>query len=191
VWASDAGSLEVRRIAVATLSMPLTRGVIWLEDAHYNACKFDSQCVHSFAWDNVGFDGPAPYRDMTFDVQDALSPGGGGAVNLGYAVNGGAGSAALAVPGVTWRQTPTAAFVGFNWFPFQSPGTVPEVRVNGGPWHSVSWPFDPTVYSWRTIAVEVPMSEIHAGENTVQFRNGTSTIVANVNIILIAASPAS
>ena len=60
VWAIGAGSTAIKQIAVANLNMPMTRGVIWIEDVHYNANKFNTQGTHTFAWDNVGFDGPDP-----------------------------------------------------------------------------------------------------------------------------------
>ena len=187
VWASEPGSTAVKQIAVATLNMPMTRGVIWIEDVHYNANKFDDQGTHTFAWDNVGFDGPTPYRDLTFDVQDNNTPLGGGALGLGYGV--GTGSTAVVSPGVYWQQTPTAAYVGFNWFATTT--SVPNVRVNGGPWHSTPWPFAESEFAWRTIGVPIPMSEVVAGNNTIEFTwgGGGQTVVANINIILIAAAP--
>jgi hypothetical protein len=187
VWASEPGSTVVKQIAVANLNMPMTRGVIWIEDVHYNANKFDDQGTHTFAWDNVGFDGPTPYRDLTFDVQDNDSPAAEGAVGLGYGV--GAGSTSVTAPGVTWQQTPTAAYVGLNWF--ATTPSVPNVRVNGGPWHSTPWPFAESEFAWRTIAVPIPMSEVKAGDNTIEFTwgGGGTTAVSNINIILIAAAP--
>ncbi len=190
VWATDAGSTALRMIAYADLTMPLTRGVIWLEDIHYNACKegFGTpQCDHTFAWDNVGFDGPTPYRDLTFDVQDALDPVSElGGVNLGYFVDRTAIS--LSAPDVHWDQVPTKQFVAFNWFPWQP--VVPSVRVNGGPWHDTPWPFDDETYVWRTIAVPISFSEVKSGKNTIEFKyaNDDGTVVSNVDVILIAAT---
>ena len=38
-------------------------------DGHYNGCKDgDNQCIHAWAWDNFGFDGPKTYRDLSFDA---------------------------------------------------------------------------------------------------------------------------
>jgi hypothetical protein len=182
VWASDPGADEVHQIAYADVEMPLTRGVIWIEDVRYNACKDDSQCEHTFAWDNVGFDGPTPYRDLTFDVQDA-SP-----TQLGYPVH--AEPVDLVAPGVYWLQEPTKSFVGLNWFPYET--LAPSVRVNGGPWHETAWPFaDDETFVWRTFAFPVPFEEIREGDNTIEvkYSGNDGTVVANVNVILIAASP--
>lgn len=176
VWASDAGTSALRMIASANTTMPLTRGVIWQEDVHYNACKFNNQCNHTFAWDNVAFDGPAPYRDLTFDVPDHAG------ASIGYYM-----PATVTAPNVHWDQTPSRQLIGFTWFP-RDHQTVPDVRVNGGAWHTTPWPFDSEVYVWRTIAVPVALSELRVGANTIEFR-GESTPVSNINVILLAAAP--
>ena len=188
VWASDPGSDDIRLIADADLDMPLTRGVIWIEDVHYNACKPGfgvPQCDHSFAWDNVGFDGPTPYRDLTFDVQDALTPGDGG-VNLGYFVS--TNPTKVVAKDVHWDKTPAKQFIAFNWFPWDA--TVPSLRVNGGPWHDTPWPFDDETFAWRTIAVPVPLDELRTGDNTIEFKypNSTGTVVTNIDVILTDAA---
>ncbi|HZR52508.1 MAG TPA: cell wall-binding repeat-containing protein, partial [Streptosporangiaceae bacterium] len=89
VYATNAGapaSSEQLIDKITGFTMPLTRGLIWLEDVHYNACKFNSQCNHTFVWDNVGFDGPVLPRDLSFDVPDGGTPSNTapGAVNLGW-----------------------------------------------------------------------------------------------------------
>ncbi len=189
VWASEPGSTVVKEIAFSDYTLPLTRGVIWMEDVHYNACKpgFGTpQCDHTFAWDNVGFDGPTPYRDLTFDVPDAADPAAGG-LNLSYRVT--TNPTAVTAPGVYWNQAPTKQFVAFNWFSWEA--AVPSVRVNGGQWHDTPWPFDSETFVWRTIAVPVPMSEVKPGNNMIEFKfsGANGTTVANVNLILIAAGP--
>lgn len=188
VWATDAGGTTLKRIAVVQVEMPLTRGVVWLEDAHYNACKFDSQCDHAFAWDNLAFDGPEPYRDMTFDVPDANLPGPDGSIVLGYRVE--QSPVAVQAQNVHWLQTPTAAFVAFNWAPIEP--SVPMVRVNGGPWHQTAWPYGGGPMFWRTYAVPIDLSELRTGANTIEFQQpggAQPTVVQNINIVLIAASP--
>ena len=164
----------------------MTRGVVWLEDVHYNACKTSDQCNHTFAWDNLGFDGPTPYRDYTFDAQDALQALGGGGTNLGYQV--GPAPVTLQVPNVHWVQDPSTVLIGLNWFPDQP--IVPSVSVNGNPAHTVVWPFDPETSGWRTIGIQVPLSEIKRdATNTVTISAGQAMVVSNVNIILLAAAP--
>jgi hypothetical protein len=179
VWASEPGSKTVKQIAVADLDMPMTRGVIWIEDVHYNANKFNDQGNHTFAWDNVGFDGPTPYRDLTFDLQDS-SPS-----ELGYQIGPDSGSGTI--PGVYWLQSPTKGFIALNWFAFDY--TVPSVSLNGGPWHDTAWPFDSEGYTWRTIAVPISLEDVKPGDNTISVKSTGVGVVSNINLILIAASP--
>ena len=180
VWATDAGSSTLRKIAHAANHNPaMTRGVVWVQDVHYNADKFDTQRDHQFTWDNLGFDGPAPYRDLTFDVPDRTPS------SLGYDDSG--GNVVLTVPNVAWQQTPTAQYVLVNFYPFQK--VAPTVRVNGGAWQTLAWPYpDSITYSWRTIAISVPASDIHAGTNTIEFQGGKQLVLSNVNLALIAAT---
>jgi hypothetical protein len=186
VWGTDPGSTAIKQLAVANdANLSMTRGLIWLEHLHYNACKFDDQCDHTFAWDNVGFDGPSTYRDLSFDAQDALVPIDADTVELGYRV--GAAGRTIPVPGVFRRQAPTGAIVTFNWYAVTT--TVPQISLNGGPVHSTSWPFDGATYGWRTIAVPVPLGEVVDGTNAVRFISGSDTVVSNVNLILIAGAP--
>jgi hypothetical protein len=91
VYATDAGSLAPLKHlgSITNVGLGFTRGLIWLEDVHYNADKGDSnnppasQREHTFVWDNVGFDGPFTYRDLSFDALDDTQARGDGTVNLG------------------------------------------------------------------------------------------------------------
>jgi hypothetical protein len=156
----------------------MTRGLVWVENVHYNAGKFDNQADHEFAFDNIGFDGPAPYRDLSFDVPDK-SPS-----QLGWRVT--ASPLALATVPVYRLQTPISALVTFNWSA-QAP-TVPSFRLNGGAWHDTPW-IGGGLFAWRTIGVTVPVGEVHDGVNTIEFASIPDTVVSNVNVILIAGSP--
>src|SRR4029077_12530049 len=77
VYATDAGTTTpLKHIASITgANLTFTKGVVWIDDSHYNADKGaparPSQRVHTFAWDNVAFDGPLLARDLSFDVLDA------------------------------------------------------------------------------------------------------------------------
>ncbi len=188
IWATDAGQTQLKLLARANVQMPLTRGVIWLEDLHYNACKFDSQCDHAFAWDNVAFDGPKTYRDYTFDVPDANTSVSNGITTLGYRV--GQSPVSLQVQGTNWQHTPAKVLVTFNWAPNDT--TVPMIRINGGPWHQTAWPYPNFPPFWKAIAVEVPFSEIRTGMNTIEFQQpggAQDTVICNINLTLIDAAP--
>ena len=185
VWATNPGSNDIQMLAYAdNTNITMTKGLIWIEDVHYNACKFDTQCDHQLGWDNVGFDGPTPYRDLSFDVPDGKTTNPNG-VQLGYT----AGPTPLAVKTVpVYRlQTPTSALVTLNWWPYNQ--FVPSIRINGGAWHDTAWPFDSETYTWRTIAIPVPVGETIDGPNTIEIKAGENVVVANINLILVAGSP--
>jgi hypothetical protein len=190
---TDPGSTRLISLGHADgVNLSLTRGLVWIEDVHYTAEKcVCGQTEHTFAWDNVGFDGPKTYRDFSFDVPDRLVPGGHpNGINLGYPVQGDITPPViprLTVQGVHSDQTPTGALVTFNWWGDRAP-QVPDVRVNGGPWHSTAWPFVELPGTWKTIAVPVPSAETQAGTNTIELRMpGSRAVVSNVNLILVAA----
>jgi len=198
VWGTDAGSSTLRQLAVAdNLGLSMTKGLIWINDVHYNArkaiepCECGTQYNHTFVWDNVGFDGPKTYRDLGFDVADANVPGGTPFAGdptrrVGYLV--GTGPITLNVTGVHRDQTPTGALLVLNTYSFAA--VVPSVSINGGPWIDTPWPFDPQTYSWRSLAIPIPLEQVHDGANTITLKSAdSSTIVANLSIILVAASP--
>jgi hypothetical protein len=193
VWATDAysGALDLAKTPlrhIATIpdaNLTITKGLVWLEDAHYNGSKFGTQGAHVFAWDNLGFDGPKTYRDLSFDVPDANVPNGDGTVDLGYDLPAG-GTRSFAVNGVFRKQAPTGALVTFQWMAFDQ--SVPSVRVNGGAWHDTAWPFDSTTYSSRVIAVPIDASEVVDGTNTLEFKTANGTVIHNINLILVAGA---
>ncbi len=195
VWGTNAGSSALKQLAVAdNLGLTFTKGLVWLDDVHYNArksiepCECGTQYNHTFAWDNLGFDGPKTYRDLGFDVPDANVAGAPSFVvgdptrRVGYSV--GSLPVTLVVPGVHSVQPPTGALVLFNSYSFD-PAT-PSISVNGGAF------INPPSFgdSWQSIAVPVPLDQIHDGTNTIAFKaNGAGTVVANISIILVAGAP--
>jgi hypothetical protein len=187
VYATNPGSSALNFIGGANLNLQFSKGLVWLNDAHYNASKGDClptcQDIHTFAWDNLGFDGPKTYRDLSFDVPDA------GTTNLGYQVNGGQ-PRTLTPKAVFRRQTPTGAIVTFNYFTHGA--TIPTVQVNNGTISSAraAAQQNMTGWYWQTADIDVPLADVHDGANTVTFRSGPDTlVVSNVNLILIAGAP--
>jgi hypothetical protein len=189
VWGTDPASTVMKELAaVDNANLTLTRGLIWIEDIHYNADKFNTQGRHTFVWDNVGFDGPSLPRDLAFDVRDSLTPTGDGtgSVNLGYAFSGDGTPLKLQVDGLYNVAQAAGAILTFNFFPYDVGGI--SYRINGHGWHTVAWPYaDNTTYSWRTLGLPVPLSEVQAGTNTIEFGVMKSGSIANVDIILVAA----
>jgi hypothetical protein len=189
VYATDAGTTApLHHLAtISNVNLTFTRGLIWIEDAHYNAAKFGGQAQHTFAWDNVGFDGPVLPRDLAFDVPDALAPVAGypGKVNLGWRAMPGAGPQ-LTVPGVSGVQNASAALLTFNFFHSDTVATI-NYAINGHA-HSMSWPYpESTGGTWRTLGIQVPLSDVVSGDNTVTISTDREIALANIDLILVAA----
>jgi hypothetical protein len=198
VYGTDAGKTSpLRKIAViSNMALTLTRGVIWLEDAHYNANKEGfglPQGTHTFTWDNVGFDGPVLPRDLAFDVLDALVPV-GPLLNLGWTIGPtDAAPLSLRVPGVYNIASAQEALLTFNYFTYNK--VTLSYRVNRGRWQTQPWPFgacytqnSTVLCGAKTIAVPVPLTDVKAGANTIQFKSTDQTAIANVDLILKGAA---
>ena len=193
VFGSDAGSVTLKHLAGANLALTFSQGLVWLNDVHYNArkaiepCECGTQFDHSFTWDNLGFDGPKTYRDWGYDVAYANAPTGSASqhgdslVNEGYLI--GNGPRTLGTSSVD-KGVATAAKIVLNAYTFT--GTFVSVSVNG---HlAVSHPLV-NPYHWESFSIVVPLSDVAPGVNTLTFAsNSGSTTVANVSIILVAAS---
>jgi hypothetical protein len=192
VYATDAGvapsPATLRKIAVITnANLSLSRGLIWLQDVHYNADKGGngpSQREHTFVWDNVAFDGPFTYRDFSYDALDVnQSNGNPGSYNLGKFsdVNQTASWNVLNMP-----ANPKAASVRvlFNFFHYNPPKTL-NVTVNGHA-HQTPWPYpDTRGFTWRTFAVTIPATDLVPGTNVVQLGSDQAMVTSNVNIVLV------
>jgi hypothetical protein len=179
---------------ISTISgfrLGFTRGLVWLEDVHYNGNKFNSQGTHSFHWDNLGFDGPVLPRDLGFDVPNNNTPdsnvAGGGVNGLDDAYTIPAnGSRSLTIPAVTNLAQASGALLEFN---FYSQAVIPlQVALNGNNL-TIPWPYpDTTTFSPRTIAIPVPLTDVTTGNNTVTFTAGNYLFeVDNIDLILPGA----
>ena len=198
VWASDPGQTSMREIASADgFTMPLSRGLIWMEDVHYNAekcfCGGPGQRAHTFVWDNVGFDGPPLARDLAFDVPDNTVPGplsldGMPTQNLGYFMPGNGTSVALQVPGVSGVAQATAGLLTLTYWP-HSVSTL-SYSINGHAWHTQPWPFaSGATFMSQTLGVPVPLSEVTTGTNTIQLKTSdpAGASVANLDLVMVGA----
>jgi hypothetical protein len=194
LWGSDAGSKSLQLMTRwSNINLPLTRGLIWLEDVHYNADKgippgFTTQREHTWTWDNVAFDGPFTYRDFSYDALDDATPYSGngyiaGSINLGKTSDPGRTSSwnVLNLP-----ANPNAAAVRVL-FTTEDQGapSVVNVIVNGHA-HTEAWPFPNTGWSPRPHAVTIPVTDLVPGTNVVQIGADKSIATSNVNIVLVA-----
>lgn len=195
VYATDAGVTptvgNLRLIAtIINANLSFSRGLIWLEDVHYNADKggSPSQKQHTFVWDNVAFDGPFTYRDFSYDALDANVPVNNYspnlANNLGKFSNAGQ-SSSWDVLNMPASPNPTVVRVLFNFFHGTNPTTL-NVTVNGHA-HPTAWPYPDTLAAtWRTLAVVIPVTDLVTGTNVVQIGGSDQTLVtSNVNIVLV------
>jgi hypothetical protein len=193
VYATDAGvapsTATLKHIAVVTnANLSFTRGLIWIEDVHYNADKGDppSQRQHTFVWDNVAFDGPFTYRDFSYDALD-VDQANAATETLDL------GKFSLANQTASWNvlnmpanPKPAAVRVLFNFSNFSSPvPTVLNVIVNGHA-HATPWPYpDKVQSSWRTFAVTIPITDLVTGTNVVRLGSDQPMVTSNVNIVLV------
>jgi hypothetical protein len=198
VYGTDAGTTSpLKEIAIiSNMSLSLTRGLVWLEDVHYNGNKDGpDQGTHTFTWDNVGFDGPLLPRDLAFDVLDDLAPitNYPGLLNLGWGFFATDPTAlTLTVNNVYNVNNAVGALLTFNYSTY-NPVTL-SYRVNNGTWQDEPWPFgacytqnDFVECGSKTLAVPVPLSDVHPGSNTIQFMTTDATAIANVDLVLQGA----
>ena len=174
-------------VHIATIpnaNLSFTRGVVWMEDSHYNGNKFGTQGTHAFTWNNFGFDGPVLPRDLGFDVPDNHVPDNGTqagpsvvAQDTGYYVPAGT-TKTLVAPGVTGLAAASGALVVFDYAAISAPGNL-TVTLNG---HAVTMAA-PT----QAVAVPFPVADVVAGDNQITFAAGPSMNVMNVSLIMQGA----
>ncbi len=175
---------------IPNANLSFTRGLIWIEDAHYNGNKFNTQATNTFVWDNVGFDGPVLPRDLAFDVNDSLTPDGSTAngdprIDLGWFVPPGSSHTFNInnVSGLT-NSTTAGALLEFSFYNQSSPLTL-NYSINGHS-HSQPWVYpDTAAYTPRTIAIPLTLSELQPGTNTITIGSEQGISVENIDIIVV------
>jgi hypothetical protein len=196
VYGTNPGT-EAPLIHLATVpnaDLGFTRGLIWLEDVHYNANKGVDvgvhQALHTFTWDNVGFDGPLLPRDLAFDASDSDTsvPGYPALINLGWVTSASA-RVTITIPKVTGIAKAAGGLLTFN-FDNQdvSPVTL-RYSLNGHAAHTYRWPFrDTMTNSPRTVAIPIRLSEVLSGTNHVKIWSDQDTLIlSNVDLIMRGA----
>jgi hypothetical protein len=186
VWATDPGKTALQIMSRTPVNLAFTRGLVWMEDSHYNASKEGgTQTVHTFTWDNVAFDGPAPYRDLSFDVLDHLTSAGDGTLNLGWISSPGSPAQLNTLPMTAANiSAARSALLMFN-FAYENVTTF-NYSINGNA-NTAPSPVGAYASGWRTIAVPVPLNQLVAGPQAIRLSGDQSMIIANANIVLVAA----
>ncbi len=186
VWASDAGSKELRQIAEADLDLGFTRGYVHLSHVHYNAHKAEVTTFQSYQWAHVAFDGPQLAPPRAYEIADPLTKFhtdclDKDAYRIAYGVTDD-----VVFDISTGPSTPVAlkftdvdptdgvsAHLNFATT-YVQPGDTLRYRLNGKTWHEY---VVPTTYvtNWarQGFSVPVPMTDLVTGDNTVEF--GTSS----------------
>ena len=79
-----------------------------------------------------------------------------------------------------------AARVLFNFFHYDAP-TVLNLTINGHP-HVVPWPYpERQGYTWRTLPVSIPLTDLVPGTNAVAIGADQTIVTSNVDIVLVNA----
>lgn len=206
VYATDAGTTAPLHLiaTITNANLTLLRGFIWLEDAHYNASKGaeqrPKQTQHTFAWDNVAFDGPLVARERTFDVLEAGVPFGAGilennvpGVYLGWHAHNFNGMVqpvnltTIPIPAADLVAARTGALL-FNFSYRDAPPNTITYKINGHT-HVAAWPFpDRQNGSARAISLPVPLTELVMSPNQISIYPDQGNMeIANVNISLQGA----
>jgi hypothetical protein len=194
IYATDAGVVAspttLRKIAsITNANLTFTRGLVWLQDVHYNADKggAPSERNHTFIWDNLAFDGPFTDRDFAYDALDVgqyYAPT--NMINLGK-VSLANQTASWNVLNMPANPQASAVRVLFNFTNEVNPNpTVLNVIVNGHA-HPTPWPYpttDTLENTWRTFAVTIPITDLVPGTNVVQLGSDQPMVSSNVDIVL-------
>jgi hypothetical protein len=198
IYASDAGSKTLKLInTVENANLPITRGLIWIQDGHYNAEKahegdpsLPDQRIHTYTWDNVAFDGPATYRDLSFDVLDRNLQVSPGTWKLGWDSSPGNPATVTTLPMTADNiAAATKAFLLFNFGGFPSLPTTFTYSING---HQNSYPGPAASSPYmgkRNYAIPVTLSDLVQGPQQISLQGNVPFTIQNVNIVLVAAAP--
>ncbi len=193
VWASDAGVTPTRSnmkliAEITDANLLFTRGYIALEDAHFDGdggpATRPSQREHTFAWDNVAFDGPFSPRDFGYAAANNNAAATGGAVSLAKLAASGA-TTSWTVNNLPANRQATSPRVLFDFW--EEGSVVPtelNVIVNGNA-HTIPWPYpDAETFTWRTLSVPIALADLVTGTNTVEIGADAQQVYSNVEIVL-------
>jgi hypothetical protein len=185
VWASDAGSKDLTRIAEADIGVPFERGYVNLNHVHYNAHKAEVTMFQAYQWAHVSFDGPQVSTPRAYEIADPLTPvtgtcGPADAFRIAYAVTDGltydldkgkSSPYALKFSGVD-PSGATGARLNFNTTMVVAGNTL-RYRLNGKTWHDYLVPDIKDTWERQGFSVPVPVTDLVAGDNGIEFATNT------------------
>jgi hypothetical protein len=199
VYASDPGSKNLKLInTIRNANLSFNKGLIWIGDYHYNAEKAHTQdpsvpdqTIHTYTWDNVAFDGPPTYRDLSFDVLDRAQPDSmePGLWRIGWETTPTSPANLTTLP--MTAQNIAAASTAYLLFHFGkdiTPATF-NYTINGHPNVAANPQPLTGLMGWRALALPIPKDQLVAGPNNIQISTNVYSLFQNVNIVLVAAAP--
>lgn len=191
VWATDAGSAGLKKIGlIKNAALPFSRGFLSFGDYHNKAAAGPRPETenHTFAWDNIAFDGPVLARELSFDVADAMTPAGAGQFNLGFNTFPGSPAQLSSLP-LTSQDVASATSSGKNALlalnftsSFTSVSSF-NYTVNGIPLTAVV-PFTVGVNNIYSVELPIPASALVAGPQVIKIEADQTVAVYNVNVRL-------
>ncbi|HMJ16531.1 MAG TPA: hypothetical protein VK524_34190 [Polyangiaceae bacterium] len=182
VWASDAGSSTLERIAEANVSLGFSRGFVHFSHVHYNAQKAEVTTFQSYQWARIAFDGPALAIPRAYSIPDPLTrvPTSCNGNKQGYRISRGVTDGVVYDLGKSPSTPETLVFAGvdpsravaarlnFNTT-YVAPGDTISYRLNGKTWQRHSMAPGMTNWARQGFSVPVPVSDLIAGNNSVEF----------------------
>jgi hypothetical protein len=201
VYASDAGSKTLKLInTIRNANLSFSRGLIWVGDYHYNAKKANEQdprvadqTNHTYTWDNVAFDGPPTYRDLSFDVLDRNQPDGSPqgvpVYKIGWETSPSSPANVNTLPMTAQNiQAAKSAYLLMHFGPWNNPGTFTYTingNVNNAPNPQPAGAFK----GFRALALPIPLNQLVAGPNNIRLSSNVEVGFQNINIVLVDAAP--
>ncbi len=205
---------NLHRLYAADLTVPFTRGYVHVGAHNHATVKYGFGLSWIFHWDNIGFDGPVINNWRAYEVANNGTNGtnqGRAIHNLGYQLSDGTGRPAgmydpvNRVPSLTLNGVDLSGIVGAklalnSWF-----NTVGHTattswgisfRFNGGTWRNhaltsleVGMLNIPGSAGNLALALDVPLSDLRSGTNTLEFVPFGAPMdwvpaIANIDLIL-------
>jgi hypothetical protein len=181
LWASNAGGHDLTRIAEADVDVPFSRGYVNLSHVHYNAAKAEVTLFQAYQWARVAFDGPRLSNPRAYEIADPLTLANDTchdpAFRIAYGVSNGViynldkgiGAPYTLKFNAVDPKGGTAARLNFAT-QFVAAGDTIEYRLNGGAWRQYVVPAINTTWERQGFSVPVPVTDLVAGDNQVEFR---------------------
>lgn len=186
VFAANAGSDELVRIAEADVDLPFERGFVHFSHVHYNAHKADVTTFQSYQWAKIAFDGPVLPFPRAYELPDPLTRVHSDcldkdAFRIAYQVTDGAlfdiGDGPSKPRTMTFADVDpsegVSARINFNTT-FVAAGDVLGVRMNGKDWREYQVPEINTFWARQGFSVPIPVEDLVAGDNTVEFATSSN-----------------